>query len=238
MRARKSSCLPMVLVICVAAAPAARAQWAVVDAPAIVQLVQELQTMRQQLATARDQLQSAQQALAAMSGDRGMAQLQSGTTRNYLPANWHQVSGASRGQGAAGYGGLSAEVQAAMAAAAVLSPQRLALLSPVEREQILAARRWGAMQQALSREALANTSSRFASIQNLITAISSAADQKAILDLQARIGAELGMLQNEQTKVQVLFQATEAETASLQEQAREHVLEEHGRFDTRFQPVP
>ena len=35
----------------------------------------------------------------------------------------------------------------------------------------------------------------------------SAGDQKGILDLQARISAELGMLQNEQTKLQVLAQA-------------------------------
>jgi hypothetical protein len=44
------------------AAPAARAQWAVVDAPAIVQLIQEVQTMQQQLAAAREQLQSTRQA--------------------------------------------------------------------------------------------------------------------------------------------------------------------------------
>ena len=46
--------------------PAARAQWAVIDAGAIAQLIQEVQTMAQQLATARAQLQSAQQTLQAM----------------------------------------------------------------------------------------------------------------------------------------------------------------------------
>ncbi len=105
------------LILCLAAspaiAPAARAQWAVVDAPAIVQLIQEVQTMRQQLATAQDQLQSAQQALQAMTGDRGMEGLLSGTTRNYLPANWTQLTGALQGQGAGGYPGLSADVRGA-----------------------------------------------------------------------------------------------------------------------------
>lgn len=230
------------LVVCLAAsiaiAPAARAQWAVIDVPAIVQLVQEVQTMQEQLAIARNQLQSAQQAVQSMTGDRGMGQLQAGTARNYLPANWTQVTNALQGQGTSGYAGLSVDVQTAMASNAVLSPQRLAALSPADQQQIQASRQWSAMQQALAHEALANASSRFASMQSLIAAISTAADQKAILDLQARISAELGMLQNEQTKLQVLYQATQAQESAIRQQAREHVIEEHGRFETRFRPAP
>jgi type IV secretion system protein VirB5 len=222
----------------IAATPAARAQWAVIDVPAIVQLVQEVQTMQQQLATARNQLQSAQQALQAMTGDRGMESLLGGIARNYLPSNWTQVANALQGQGIHGYAGLSADVQSAIAAMAVLSPQRLSTLSPTDQRQIQSSRQWSAMQQALAHQALANSSDRFASIQGLITAISTAGDQKAILDLQARISAELGMLQNEQTKIQVLFQAARAEEMALKQQARERVIEEHGRFETRFQPVP
>jgi len=230
--------LVLCLLACLSAAPAARAQWAVIDAPAIVQLIQEVQTMQQQLATARAQLQSAQQSLRAMTGDRGMAQLGGGTSRNYLPSTWTQVTSALPGHAASGYPGLSSDVQNEVSANAVLSPQRLSALSPSDQQQIRAARQWSAMQQAVAHEALANTSDRFASIQALITAISSAADQKAVLDLQARIGAELGMLQNEQTKLQVLYQATRAQESSLREQAREHVIDGHGRFESRFQPAP
>ena len=117
-------------------------------------------------------------------------------------------------------------------------PQRLATLSPADQQQIQAARQWSAMQQALAHEALANSSSRFAAIQSLIAAISTAADQKAILDLQARISAELGMLQNEQTKIQVLYQATQAQESVMRQQARERVIDGQGSFATRFQPVP
>jgi type IV secretion system protein VirB5 len=228
----------MCLAAWIAIAPAARAQWAVIDVPAIVQLVQEVQTMQQQLATARQQLQSAQQTLQVMTGDRGMERLLGGTPRNYLPSNWTQVTSALQGQGPSGYAGLSADVRSAIAANAVLSPQRLATLSPADQQQIQAARQWNAMQQALAHEALANASDRFAAIQALIAAISTAGDQKAILDLQARITAELGMLQNEQTKLQVFHQATQAQESSVRQQAREHVIEEHGRFETRFQPTP
>jgi type IV secretion system protein VirB5 len=226
------------LVASIAIAPAARAQWAVIDVPAIAQLVQEVQTMQQQLATAREQLQSAQQALQVMTGDRGMERLLGGTTRNYLPSNWRQVTSALQGRATGGFAGLSADVQSAIAANAVLSPRRLATLSSADQQQIQAARQWSAMQQALAHEALANASGRFAAIQVLIAAISTAGDQKAILDLQARICAELGMLQNEQTKLQVLFQATQAQESSVRQQARERVIEDHGRFETRFQPTP
>lgn len=219
------------------AAPAAHAQWAVIDAPAIVQLVQEVETMQQQLQTARNQFESAQQTLQAMTGNRGMERLLSGTPRNYLPANWTQITDALAARTGA-YAGLSAEVRAAMAANAVLSPQRLATLSAVDQQQIQTQRQWAAMQQALSRAALANASSRFDSIQGLVAAIATAADQKAALDLQSRITAELGMLQNEQIKVQVLYQATQAQESAIQQQAREHVIEQHGRFETRFQPLP
>jgi type IV secretion system protein VirB5 len=228
----------MSLAASIAMAPAARAQWAVIDMPAIVQLVQEVQTLQQQLATAREQLQSTQQALQGMTGGRGMERLLAGTTRNYLPSNWAQVTGALQGRGPNGYPGLTADLQRAIAANAVLSPQRLATLPSADQQHIQAARQWSAMQQALAGEALANTSSRFASIQSLIAAIAAASDQKAILDLQARISAELGMLQNEQTKLQVLSQATQAQESSIRQQAREHVIQEHGRFETRFQPSP
>src|SRR6267142_3727367 len=110
------------LVASMAIAPAARAQWAVIDVPAIAQLVQEVQTMQQQLATAREQLQSAQQALQVMTGDRGMGRLLGGAARNYLPSNWSQVMSALQGQGSTGYPGLSADVKSAIAANAVLSP--------------------------------------------------------------------------------------------------------------------
>jgi len=222
----------------IAVVPAARAQWAVIDVPAIAQLVQEVQTMQQQLATARSQLQSAQQALQAMTGDRGMERLLGGVPRNYLPADWTQVINALQGQGTSGYAAFSADVRSAMAANAVLSPQRLAMLSPADQQQIQAARQTSAMQQALSHEALANASGRFASIQSLIAAISTAGDQKGILDLQARISAELGMLQNEQTKLQVLYQATQAQESTVRQQARERVIDGQGSFETRFQPVP
>ena len=223
-------------VVAVAIAPSARAQWAVIDAPAIVQLIQEVQTMAQQLATAKAQLLQAQQALQTMTGDRGMALLLGRPVRNYQPSDWAQLTGVIQGSG--GFSTLSSDVQNLVRADAVLSPQRLSTLSPAAQHLIVSQRQWSAMQQALAHEALSNASNRFVAIEKLIASISIASDQKAILDLQARISAELGMLQNEQTKVQILHQSTQAQMMALRQQAREQVIEGHGRFETRFQPSP
>ncbi len=234
---RSVHCLIVMSILSVVAIRPARAQWAVVDAPAIVQLVQEVKTMEEEVQTARNQLSQARQALETMTGDRGMQLLLGGVTRNYLPTSWTQLVGAMQGA-AGGFSALTSDVRTAVAANAVLSPQQLSLLAPVDQQLIAASRQAGALQQALVQEALANVSGRFAAIQTLVGAIGSAADQKGVLDLQARISAELGMLQNEQTKLQILRDATQAQEAVLRQQQREQAIAAHGSFATRFQPVP
>jgi type IV secretion system protein VirB5 len=224
-----------ILIISMASMSTARAQWAVVDAPAIVQLIQEVEDLEEVISTARNQLNQAKQALQTMTGDRGMEMLLSGTVRNYLPSGWQQVANAVQGGGG---GALAADIQNNVAANSVLTPQRMATLSPESQQLIQATRQWGAARQSIAHQALANSSNRFSSLQTLISTIASAGDQKGILDLQARINAELGMLQNEQTKLQVLNQSMLAQESTLAQQRREMAIESHGRFDTRFQPVP
>ncbi len=216
--------------------PAANAQWAVVDVQAIAQLIQEVQTMQQQLQTAQAQLLQARQALQTMTGDRGMELLLAGTPRNYLPSNWTQLTSASQGAGA--YSALALDVRSAISANAVLSPTQLSALSVADQQQVIAVRQAVALRQALAEEALANASGRFAAIQSLIAAISTASDQKAILDLQTRVSAELGMLQNEQTKLQVLAQSTQAQDLVNAQRERELVIVGQGQFENRFQPKP
>jgi type IV secretion system protein VirB5 len=224
------------VVITLAAAPA-RAQWAVIDVHAIAQLTTQVQVLEQQLANARSQLQTAAQQYQSLTGGRGMELLLAGTVRNYLPANWNQLSAALQPGGGA-YAALGVDVQTALSANAVLSAQGLAALSPADRQQILNLRQTTAMSQALSRQALANASSRFDAIQTLINSIAAAGDPKAILDLQTRIAAEQGMLQNEQTKLQILGQLALAQDAAGRQQQLENSVAGHGQFQTRFRPVP
>lgn len=214
-----------------------RAQLSVVDYPSLSNIIQEIQTTQQVLANARNQLLQAQQALQTMTGNRGMQLLLNNVVRNYVPTNWAPINGAPLGLYAS-YPALATSALALVSGNAVLSSQTLGTLSATDQQRIITARNSAAMNQALSRDAVSNASGRFADLQSLISTIGSASDQKGILDLQARIGAEQGMLQNEQTKMQSLYQALQADAAAGREQLQEQVVASHGQFASRFQPTP
>jgi type IV secretion system protein VirB5 len=205
----------------------AHAQFAVIDVASIVQLVQEVQQLEQQVATARSQLAQAQSEYAAITGNRGMQLLLSGTNRNYLPANWTQLSQVLSGTSPS-YPALASEVSALVAANAVLTPAQVAQLTPTQQAQLTTARQSPAMLQALARSALANSSDRFASLQQLITTIGAAADEKASLDLTARVTAEQAMLQNEATKLEGLYQVAQSQEWARVERSREQAIADQG----------
>src|ERR1700722_1826020 len=216
-----------VLIFGIALCPASRAQWAVIDVGAIAQLLKEVATLEQQLQTAERTLTNAEQQFQAITGNRGMQNLLAATNRNYLPTSWSQLSAAVTQTGGA-YQGLSAGVQALMIANAALTPQQVAAMSPAEQAQLQAARQSAALLQSTSRQSLDNTSTRFAELQQLINAIPSAADQKGALYLQARIQAEQAMLQNENTKMSVLYQTLQAQEWARKQTAREQAVADVG----------
>ena len=208
-------------------APAAHAQFAVIDVAAVTQLVQQVNTTVQELRTARSELSEAQQQYQAFTGSRGMQNLLAGTDRNYLPTDVASLDAIGSGSGGS-YGALASSVQAALNANAVLSPAALASLSIAERKAIEAQRQAVALREGISSQALTNASGRFAQVQQLIAAIGTARDPKASLDLEARISAEEGMLEAEQTKLQVLYQAVRAQQAAERQSAREQAIEDVG----------
>ena len=209
----------------------ARAQWAVIDVNAIDQLVQEVATLRQQLQTAEQSLVQQESQVRAMTGSRGMQNLLSGTNRNYLPPDWTTLASlVTRTSGA--YQALAQGVQNLISANAVLTPAQVAQLSPAEQANLNAARQSAAILEATSRAALANTSTRFASLQQLIAAIPSATDQKGALDLQARIEAEQAMLENEHTKLEVLDETIAAQRLAEEQSVREQAIAGVGSLRT------
>jgi type IV secretion system protein VirB5 len=209
----------------------AHAQFAVIDVASIVQLVQEVQELQQQVATAQSQLQQAQSEYAAITGNRGMQNLLSGTTRNYLPTDWAQLAQVLSGSSSS-FPTLAASVSGLVSTNAILTPGQVAALSGSEQAQLNAARQNPALLAATARAALANASNRFATLQELISAIGSATDQKASLDLTARISAEQAMLQNEATKLQMLYQVAQSQEWARVESARERAIADQGSLRT------
>ncbi|MHB8815087.1 MAG: TrbJ/VirB5 family protein [Steroidobacteraceae bacterium] len=230
-RSRLAFAGPVLALLALAISRPAAAQWAVIDVGAIQQLVQQYAVLEQQLTTLRSQLSQAQQQYAALTGGRGMQQLLSGINRNYLPASWADLAGVMQGSSGS-YGTLAASVQGLITANAVLSSQDVASLSPTEQAQLTDERELPALLQGITRQALSAASDRFASLQQLISAIPTATDAKAALDLNARIAAEQAMLQNETTKLQVLYRTVAAQQWALDQQRREQAIADIGSLRT------
>jgi len=203
--------------------PPAEAQFAVIDVGAITQLVLEVQQLEQALAVAQNTLAQAQQAYAAITGGRGMELLLNDIVRNYLPRDWATLL--------SGAGALGADVAATIQRNAIMTPDTMANFSPAEIAVVKARRSAVALNEALARQELKNVSDRFDSIQRLINAIPAAEDEKAILDLQARIAVEEGMLQNESSKLHVLYQAAQSQAQTAQQRADEQAIQDIGHLN-------
>jgi type IV secretion system protein VirB5 len=206
-----------------------RAQIPVTDLGAIAQLIAQVANMENQLVTMRNQLVQAESTLKSMNGSRGMGQLLGDQNRNYLPTDWNSLAGVM-GNSSTSYGGLAASLQSIVSGNSVLSSTQLNQLGPNERTAVDDERLSAATSGAVSRSALADTSGRFADLQQLINAIGSTTDQKAILELQARINAEQTMITNDQSKLQALYKTTEADEELRKQRVRERAIADIGSF--------
>lgn len=209
----------------------ASAQVVVIDPAALTQLLIQVQQAASELALAEKALAQAQQAYSSTTGNRGMQNLLSGTNRNYLPTNWTQLTGAMSGSGSGAYGALGSDVSATVNRNAVLTSTQTSQLSANELDSITQRRQSVALLEALSRAALSNSSGRFTSMQSLINAIPTATDQKGALDLHARIGAEQGMLQAEQTKLKNLYIAAQVSAETERERSDEKAIADIGHLN-------
>jgi type IV secretion system protein VirB5 len=207
----------------------ANAQFAVIDVGAIAQLVQQVQQLEQALQVAQSQLAQAQQAYVAITGGRGMERLLANIDRNYLPATWAQLLTAANGGGGR-YAFLGGDVTATILRNAILQPANMVNYSPAETNILQARRSSVALNESLTRQELQSVSDRFDSIQRLTNAIPTATDEKAILDLQARIQVEEGMLENENSKLHVLYQAAQSQAQTAQARADEQAIRDIGHL--------
>jgi len=207
----------------------ASAQFAVIDVAAIVRLIQQYVTLQQQLATARNQLDQARQQYDSLRGDRGMQHILEGVWRNYLPGHWEALDDALYGR-YEDFPAFQRRVKPLLESNAVLTPEQLARFSAKDQLHIDDMRHSVASLQALSRQALGETSERFNGLQELITAIGRASDPKDVMDLQARIQAEQVMLANDEIKVRTIFQSVQAEEDAQHMRRDEQAIADIGSY--------
>jgi type IV secretion system protein VirB5 len=225
--------LGLVVALSASIAPmSARAGIPVIDVANLAQAIQQVLSWAQQYQQMTTQLQQQVQQIQAITGGRGMEALMPMTNaaRNYLPPDYAQLMQAVNGASAT-YAGLSGQVQAITAANAVLTNGQLGTMTPQMRQVVEDGRKSAAMLSAMTQSAQQNSSQRFAALQQLITQIGAATDDKAIQDLQGRIVAEQAMLTNEQNKLQALYETARAQELAQRQRARENAIQQIGSID-------
>lgn len=205
----------------------------VVDAAAIAQdaanFAKEMLEMANQLNTLKSQLDQQLKQYESMTGDRGMGQLLDGQVRNYLPENWQSVMDIL--DTPSGYSGISSNIQRYIDENKIISDQDMQ--SMPQKTQILLEkkRKLYALNKSMSVEVYNKSSERVALLQQLTDKIGSSTDQKAILDLQARIQSEQTQLANEAAKLQALSQQLVNEDRNFRLQSQEYLINSGGRTD-------
>jgi type IV secretion system protein VirB5 len=210
------------------AAPAS-AGMPVIDVANLAQAIQQVLSWGQQLQGMTQQYQQLQSTYSSLTGPRGMQNLLyvPPANRNYLPANYSQMTGVINGTSTA-YPVLSSQVQTNIQTNAVLTTQRLNGLSPQAQAYVRQSRQAAATLSMLSQQNQANASNNFGNVQTLITALGSTADTKASADLSGRIQSEQVMTQTNQIKTDALYQSVQAQQLQNAQLAREAAVKQQG----------
>jgi type IV secretion system protein VirB5 len=184
----------------------AHAQLAVVDSTNAVNFMVSIEKLQAQVETL-------EATYRALSGARGLANaLNNPELRQYLPADWARVyDSATNG----GYEGISGTLRA------IGNAERLRGTGSVDEQiQRVMARsaNAAATDKAVGVQAFAGTRGRLTQIESLMELAATTRDQKAILEVQARIASEQAAIQVETTKLQLIAMLQRAEERLIAEQ--------------------
>lgn len=186
----------------------------VFDGGNLAQNIQQLVQMMEQIKQLKQQLTQAKQMYNSLNGIRNMGDLfNNPTLKEYLPANWQNVYDKVKRGEYSGIGGVASAIEDAEKLTGTTrdSQQRI-----YDRE-----RAKSFADKAMGQQAFEAAQKRLEQIEQLMGRINSASDQKAILDLQARIQSEQAAIQNEQTRMQLMAQLAEAEEKLIRQQKKE-----------------
>jgi type IV secretion system protein VirB5 len=165
------------------------------------QLEQQVQTMEQQYTTMTTQLN-------ALTGNRGLGQiLDNPSMHSYLPDQWQSIYGQVKGGQLSGISSAASQIE---------SDEGMTATTPGQQRynDTLAANK------AMSMQAYQANLSRLQNIKSLMQQSDVTQDPAAKADLQNRLQSENAMIQNEQTRLNLMGQLQQAEI-KLSEQQRD-----------------
>jgi type IV secretion system protein VirB5 len=192
----------------------------VIDIANLIQTIQQVMNDITKIENQVEQVRQLQTQVASINGARNLGNVfNSAGLNNYVPANAFTALNAID---ASGYGGLTTTARALRDAGMVYNC--LDLAGPA-RTACQAALAQPYQQKGLLQDAMRAASGRLAQINSLMAQINATTDQKAVLEIQARIGAENALLAHEVSQVQMLVGMADSEERIARSRDRERQYE-------------
>ncbi|EJE4183740.1 type IV secretion protein [Vibrio parahaemolyticus] len=182
----------------------------VIDVAGLTQSIMQVQHAITQIQEMRNQLDTARQNLNSIKGVRNMA--------NIINSAYDTA--------------IDVDPQSVLETAGLLNASDLTQITGVGAALLNSSNLDTANWLAQSQKSLEQSQVRFTELSELVARVNSAPDQKDILDLQARIGAEEVLLQNEMIKLSMLRSQAEANQAIHAQRVKQAAIESSGQLRT------
>ena len=201
----------------------------VIDVANLVQTIQQVTNDITKIQNQVQQITQLQNQLASINGMRNLGSVfNSPLLRNYVPAEAFTVINAVN---TSGYTGLNGTAKVLRDLGMVYNC--LDFAPGPARTSCQASLSQPYQQKGLLQDAMAAAAGRLTQIQSLMDQINATTDQKAIQEIQARIGAENAMLAHEASQIQMLIGMADSEERIARSRDRERqyeVLSRTGRI--------
>ncbi len=213
--------VPALLLAAAMAAGSARAQGIpVIDAANLVQTIQQVVNDITKISNQVQQITQLQNQLNSINGVRNLGNVfNNPLLKDYVPPKAYTLLNAVD---ASGYSGLTATGKGLRDADMVYNCMDFAGAARTRCQAELAQ---PYQQKGLLQDAMKSASGRLAQIQSLMGQINATADQKAVQEIQARIGAENALLAHEVSQVQMLQGMADSEERIARSRERERQFE-------------
>ena len=196
----------------------------VIDAANLVQTVQQVLNDITEINNQVQQITQLQRQINSINGIRNLGNVfNNPLLRNYVPPEAFTLLNAVS---TSGYAGLNATAKALRDAGMVYNCMDLAGVARTNCQATLAQ---PYQHKGLLQDAMKSAAGRLSQIQSLMGQINATVDQKAVQEVQARIGAENALLAHEVSQVQMLQGMADSEERIARSRERERQYETLGR---------
>ena len=196
----------------------------VIDVANLIQTILQVLNDFTKISNQMQQITELQNQLNSINGIRNLGQVSNNPMlRNYVPAEAYTYLNAVN---TSGYSGLNATAKALRDAGMVYNCMDL---TGAARTDCQAALAQPYQHKGLLQDAMKSASGRLAQINSLMDQINSTSDQKAVQEIQARIGAENALLAHEVSQVQMLQGMADSEERIARSRERERQYQMLGR---------